>query len=513
MSEYPVSPVSTKKSLARLFAVGLPVLALLLIYGAGIILMPVTVLKNYQARDCAGVLSLHKIYANVYPAFVEDTSLSLYVKECGSYMAATSAAEKGTARQAYDAYQAYVSAYPNGLYAKEAREQSGRALLNIANDQVEQKQYDQALVTLNQIVSEYAELPTATEALTLIPSVYTASGTELREAGNFEQAERVFNDFQRWAQSNQKPDHISHVQTEMVQTYLKWGLSYLDQKRFEDALAKLELAVAIDPQSQFDSAAQVKDTQGQVYINWGNDLLEQGNFEMAIQKFDRAVSVAGTDDPEATDALTNGHIRWASDLQTKDDFRAALKELGIAQEKAVSDGMKQLVESAFQETYLAFANSSAPQARNAMKDAPKQVCEKHKQPDLPIFGLNKDSIRFAIYGVEDKLSENVVAKTPGEMHYIACVETANQTVETRWIRQIILQTSRGYYYVRVQQFRVETIWNVNLIQSDTGQIVAQTTLQGGTPPPFPVGEDDSGNYFYGPPPMDELVQWMQSVTN
>src|SRR5215216_7336694 len=288
MSENPVIPANTKKSRTKLFAVGLPILALLLIYGAGIILMPVAVLKNYQARDCAGVLSLHKVYANIYPAFVEDISLFPYVKECDSYLSATNAEAKGTARAAYDAYQAYLSAYPNGLYAKGAREHSGMALLSVADAQVDEKQYDAALATLNQIISEYAELPTATEAVKFTPSVYTASGTELREAGNFEQAQRVFNDFQGWAQNNQQNEHFSHAQNELAQTYLKWGLSYLDQKQFENALAKLEQAVAVDPQSQFESTTQVKASQRQVYIDWGNDLLEQSDFETAIQKFERS---------------------------------------------------------------------------------------------------------------------------------------------------------------------------------------------------------------------------------
>ena len=287
MSENRVSPVNTKKSRIKLFAVGLPILALLLIYGAAIILMPVAVLKNYQARDCAGLLTLYKVYADIYPAFVEDASLTPYVQECDSYLSATNTEAKGTAREAYAAYQAYLSAYPNGLYAKGAREHSGTALLSVANAQVDEKQYDAALATLNQIISDYTELPTATEAVTLIPSVYTVSGTELREAGDFEQAERVFNDFQGWARRNQQTEHISHAQNELEQTYLKWGLLYLDQKQFENALAKLEQAAAVDPQSQFESTTQVKASQRQVYIDWGNDLLEQSDFETAIQKFER----------------------------------------------------------------------------------------------------------------------------------------------------------------------------------------------------------------------------------
>ena len=510
MSENPVSSVSTKKSLARLLAVGLPVLALLLIYGAGIILMPVTVLKNYQARDCARVLSLHKIYANMYPAFVEDNSLSPYVEECDSYLAATGTEQIGIAREAYDAYTAYLAAYPSGLYAKEAREHSGTALLSIANAQVEQKQYDAELVTLNQIVSAYAELPTATEAWTLIPTVYDASGTDLREAGNFEQAERVFIDFQGWAQSHQKSEHASHAQSELVQTYLKWGMSYLDQKQFEDALAKLQLAVAADPQSEFDSAIQVKATQGQIYINWGNDLLEQGDFEMAIQKFARAVSVADANDPDAADAVANGHIQWASDLQTKEDFRGALKELKIAQEKSITDGMKQLVETAFKETYLALSMSTGSQAKHAMNEALQTICEKHKKPDLPILGLNADSIQFGIYGTEPEQFASVAAETAGEVHFVACVKDEQRKLDRRG-KYVYIKVPNGYQVIPIEVwYRIQIVWTITIRDSKTGEELATKVFEGGRPPQF-SGKGASSDLLGPPPSIDTVIQWMQSV--
>ncbi len=509
MSENPVSPIRTKKSRTRLLAVGLPLLALLLLYGAGIILMPVAILKNYQARDCAGVLALHKVYANIYPAFVEDASLSPYVKECASYSAAISAEEKGNARQAYDAYQAYLSAYPNGLYPKDAREHSGTALFQIANEQVDQKQYDAALATLNQIVSNYAEVPSASEAWTLIPSVYTSSGTDLREAGNFEQAEQVFSDFQDWALGNQQTEHISHAQSELVQTYWKWGLSYLDQKQYEAALAKLELAVAADPQSKLESAAEVKASQRKVYIDWGNDLLKQGNFEAAIQKYEQAISVASPNDPNATDALANGYIQWASDLQSKEDFMGAIEKLNVAKQAASTDSIKQLVDKAFQETYLAFSKSSGEQARRAMKLTVRAVCENKKKPDLPIFGLDQDSIRIALYGIDAQLPEELIAQTPAQLHYVTCVDVENITVETRGFP--ISKPVGRFWKVRIViQKRVQINWKVSLLEIDSNKEYSNL-LEGSNPPSFALVDDD--DVFEGKPPsIDLLVEWIQSVS-
>jgi tetratricopeptide (TPR) repeat protein len=385
-------------------------------------------------------------------------------------------------------------------------------LLNLTREQMDQKQYEEALANLNQLISGYSNTGSSTEAWSLLPSTYVTWGTGLREAGDFERSEQVFNDLKAWSQNNQKIDSANEAQRELAQTYLAWALEFQLQKQYENALAKLDLAVSVDPQAQFDSAGQVKAGQSGVYVDWGNDLLEQKQFAVAIEKFELAISKTGESNTDAKDSLANGQIQWARDLSTNEDFQAALQHLQTAQETAASEGIKKSVETALQETYLAFSNSSGAQARQMMREVLKAVCQKRKAPDLPIFGLNKDTIRFGIYGVEDKLPESLVAKTPGEMHYIACVETANETVETRYIRKIVLQTSRGYYFIRAQQFRVQILWNVNLIQTDTGKSVAETSLKGEIPPPFPGVEDDSGNYFYGPAPMEELSQWLQDVT-
>ena len=513
MSEIAVLPARPQTSRWKAFLLSLSVVLLLFVYAAGIIALPMTILVNYRDKDCNFVLRLNKMYRSMYPRFIQDTTLTMPVRECESFVQAASDEEKGSWRDAYDAYQAYSTTYPGGLFAAEVHEHSALVLLSLVKEQIDQTKYEEALANLNLLISNYSNTSPSTEAWNLFPSTFTSWGTGLRDAGNFERSEQVFNDFKTWSQNNQKTDSATDVQRELAQTYLAWALDFQSQKQYENALAKFDLAISADPQSQFDSARQVKAGQSKVYVEWGNDLLEQEQFPAAIEKFKLAISKSeGTNDEGAGDALANGYIQWAHDLSTDEDFEGALENLKPAKEAAVSDGMKKSVETALQETYLAFSNSSGPQARQAMKEALKTVCEKHKAPILPIFGLNKDSIRFGIYGVEDKLPENLAAKTPGEMHYIACVETANETVEIRYIRKIVLQTARGYYWIRVQQFRVQILWNVDLIQTDTGKSFAETSLKGGTPPPFPGGEDDSGNYFYGPSPMEELVKWLQSVT-
>jgi tetratricopeptide (TPR) repeat protein len=511
MSETTAAPVTPKKSRTKILPIALSALLLLLLYGAGVIVMPIWILFNVQHRNCDSVLSLNSIYAAIYPAFLRDETVPAPVKECKAYTSAVANEEQNLWNDAYSAYQDYSAAYPNGMYTKETHEHSGIVLMNIANDQIEQANYEEALKDLNLVVTDFDDTSASAEAWTDIPSVYTSWGSDLRDTKNFERSEQVLNDFKAWSESNQKTNFTVDAKRELAQTYLDWGSSLGSEKQFEGALAVFEKAVSVDSKSEFESAAQVRSGQRKVYIDWGNDLLTQKQYSAAIEKYDLAVSRAdGDKDDGAREALINAHIQWAREFNAAEDFHSALDQLNTAKNSAITDGLKQSVDAAFGETYLAFSKSTGPQARQAMKDALKTICQKHKKPELPIFGLNEDSVRVGFYGADGQLPEDLVATTPGEMHYVACVEVLNHTVESRYQRVIVDRTSWGYYYRLVQQFRAEVVWEIKLLQTDSMKDVADTTLTGGTPPPFPDG--GAGGYFYGPPPtIQQLSRWLESV--
>lgn len=513
MSEIAKTLINFPKVHTKLFIVALSVMALLLVYGLGIIVLPMSILYGYQNKNCELAFSLNTAYTNLYPGFIQDGTTQGPVSECTAYTLATSHEEAGNWQDAYDSYQVYSSTYPNGLYANEASEHSAVVLLRLTRNQIEQKTYPEALTNLNLIVADFSEAGASAEAWTLFPSVYTSWGTSLRESSDFEKSEQVFNEFTTWSQNNQKTDLEADAQRELMQTYLDWGLALQSQKEFESALAKLDLAEAASSKSGSDSLVQVKTGQSGVYIEWGNDLLEQGEYSAAIERFNLAISKSGENNT-ARDALANGYIHWANSLSAEEDFLAALAQLEIAQKSALTEEMKQSVEFAFRETYLAFSNSTGTQARLAMREAFELVCNRNKKPTLPIFGLNKDLVRVGIYGADDaRLPESLAARTPGEMHYIACIEEENRTIDSRSQRSIVLRTSRGYYYTIVDQFRAQVIWNIELLTTDTVdtlESVAEKTFTGGTPPPFPATAE--GTYFYGSPPtIEELTEWLESV--
>src|SRR5262245_13684864 len=116
MSENVAVPLSPKKPRTRMLVIGLSALILLLIYGAGVIVLPITILYNVQNRHCNSVLSLDGIYTKLYPAFLRDETVPAPVKECKAYTRALSNEEKELWPEAYAGYQDYSSTYPKGMY-------------------------------------------------------------------------------------------------------------------------------------------------------------------------------------------------------------------------------------------------------------------------------------------------------------------------------------------------------------------------------------------------------------
>jgi tetratricopeptide (TPR) repeat protein len=148
------------------------------------------------------------------------------VEECKAYTRAVSTEEKKNWQEAYDAYQAYLDTYPNGLYVTESHEHSATALLNIAKTQTEAGRHQEAISSLDLVLSSYSDTDAYADALTLIPSTYQTWEADLREIGDFENAIQVLNTFKTWSQNNQNSDAALKAQSELAETYLEWGMSF-----------------------------------------------------------------------------------------------------------------------------------------------------------------------------------------------------------------------------------------------------------------------------------------------
>jgi hypothetical protein len=250
-----------------------------------------------------------------------------------------------------------------------------------------------------------------------------------------------------------------------------------------------------------------------VYVEWGNELLEQDQVPEALEKFGNAVSLAdGGEDNGARDALANGYLHWASDLSADEDFFEALENLETAQESARTEEMKQAVQVVLQETYLAFSASTGRQARQVIGEALVSVCKENDTPEYPIFGLDEETVRVGLFGVEDQLPEDLAATTPGEMHYVACVQVERRVLEVdgsyAWFRG-----PAGIFRVTLDEVRrIQVFWTITVRVIGTGKILGTTTFEGGPPPPFPKGGVSGGGDLEGSPPHQDAVRkWLLSI--
>ncbi len=444
---------------------------------------------------------------------MQDGTLPASVNECRSYLTASSYEEAVDWWAAYDAYQAYSSTYPDGLFAAQAHEHGALALMNLAREEIQGGQYKEALDGLERIVSDFADTDISAEAWMMIPSTYVSWGSDLQDEGQFEQAEQAFYRFKIWSQNNQKPDLEKDAQRELARLYVDWGLSIQSQKQYENALAKFDQAIAADPQSEFDSTEDAKTGKRSLFVEWGNELLEQNQLSAAMEKFENAVSLADDEeDSGAGDALANGHLHWASNLSADEDFFGALEHLEIGQTAARTDDMKQALDAGLQEAYFAFSKSTGRQAKQVVRDALVTVCNENDIPEYPIFGLDKDSVRIGLFGVEGQLLEDLAARTPAEMHYVACVRVERRVLEVdgsyAWFRG-----PAGIFRVTLDEVRrIQVYWTITVREIGTGKILGTETFEGSPPPPFPKGGASGGGDLEGsPPPQEALRKWLLSI--
>jgi tetratricopeptide (TPR) repeat protein len=442
----------------------------------------------------------------MYPAFMMDVNTLDSIRECAVYTLAITNAEKKSWRDSYNAFQVYSETYPQGLFITEAHEKGAEALTGLANAELTEKKYPQAVIDLNLILNKYGDTKSAPKADELFPQLYASWGGELRTGGDFTRAEQVFTEYQGWANTRNKSEAVSSASQELAQTYLDWALALQAQKKFEEAKSKLDSAVTTDPTPQAASgpAQQATASLPQLYIQWGDYLVTQNDFEGAFELYNTALTLNSGDQSVAKDASANGYLKWADSLVAGEDFLGALKQADHAQENAATDSMKKNVEDARIKIYLAFSKSNGKQAQQAMQDAIKWVCEQHEAPKLPIFGLDPDHKLAGLYGLDQKLPAEVTAKTPGEMHYVVCVDE---------VVSKIIQYVNFYGY---EMFRIRESWSISLRETATGRLVENHIEDGKDPVALPtepgaIVQGGRIQRYFGRPDMSNLITWLITV--
>ena len=185
MSELSESAKPDKKRFIRLLVPIIVILLLLLVYGSGIFILPIAILSSYKGGNCNTVLSLDNFYTTIYPAFIEDKTLTQPAMECAVYSLANRQEGDSDWQEALNSYEVYSASYPNGIFVAKAHEHSALMLVNLAKEQADAKNFSQAVSNLNNVLTKYAGTDAAASAIDLYPEMYISWGVGLRTAGEF----------------------------------------------------------------------------------------------------------------------------------------------------------------------------------------------------------------------------------------------------------------------------------------------------------------------------------------
>ena len=490
------------------------VLILLLVYAGGYFVFPGTIQSAYQANNCESVLSRADLYARLYPFADSQTDVSQAVQECAVYTLAVMHESKSAWRDAYLAFTVYAQSYSDGRFSDEVHERTASVLMRLAREQITEKKYAEALQNIDLVLSDFSDTKLAQEAEGSKFDLFMRWGADLRETGNYAEAEAIFVQ----VQENAAPETARSAQLELAQTYLAWGLDLGSQKNFVDAKMKLDLAVSADPGG--GPSGEVNATLQKLFAQWGDHLIDQGDYGNAMGHYETAAALTRDEDPaSASEIIVGGYLHWSAALSKNEDFLGALVVLDFAQEAAATDEARARIDTARSDLFLAFSESDGAQARKAMLDAAKSVCRHHIPPRLPIFGLDAENVRALVDGAEGELEATIAATTPGSMHYVACVQEESKVAGTavHAVSSSVFDPNPPYSTVQVLYKSIQYLWNVTLRKVDSGDEAQTTIVDGGEPPRLPSTPREiyegatSPNYYGEKPEFSALADWLETA--
>jgi tetratricopeptide (TPR) repeat protein len=484
-------------------------------YVAGSFILPNAIKLSYQNENCEQTLSLVARYTSLYSVFAVDKSIQDLAKECALYVLATESEEKQAWIDTYNAYQSYKQNYPQGILAHEADERSALALTGWIQDDMAAKKYGDALKNAILIQKSFGTTEAATHTNDTVAQVYAAWAKNLQKTGHFTEAEKTVKEFKGWAQSIKNEKYTQAAELELAQTYLAWGQTVQGQKQFEDAKLKFELAISTDPHPSAKSgpAVHAKAALPKLYAEWGDALISSDDFTDAMDRYQTSISLAEPDEQLIVkEKIFAAYLQWALSISNSGDFLGALKKVDDVEKNAgTTNENKKAIADAKAQIYLAFSQSTGPQAKQAMQDAAQAICDNRK-PSLPIFGTDSDKVQAVLYGLKGSLSEATTAKTPGSMHYVVCVEEKPKIIETKTFNHTLTN-----YTLTREVYE----WHITLWDMTKNTVITTTKISGGMPSAIPEFQGDtyvnllSGQqptHIYGSSPiLSDLEDWLLTI--
>ncbi len=412
----------------------------------------------FSERKCVEVAQ-QASFANSFPRAIFASFFSAYqqVEECQAKLALEHSVSVEDWPGAYTTIGNYLTAYPGGVFAEEMREQAGGIALSWAQSLVEKNDYGAAIQKLQLFLARY---PASTDA----PLV----------------SKMVLDD------------------------YLLWAKYAYEQKNYEGAVQNLK-TVSAHAQASPEQVQQANQSLVVVYVQWGKAEVASGALDEGLKHYDEAKTL----DPNLADydrLVNQANLFHADSLAAKGKFNEALAEVKAISDSAQSEESKPDAAAAQARIMDGYAHSKGLQAQEQMTAAATKACNKNKEPpELPIFALDTENIRFAFvvpFTVEPP--EGWLANTPAELHYVLCLDESQATVQSC--------AYTGGHTLR----RVRFTWALTVYDVVTGKSLKSTKLQGSAPPNCPARDiftiGASTKDVYGTrPPVQKIIDWLASL--
>jgi tetratricopeptide (TPR) repeat protein len=278
----------------------------------------------------------------------------------------------------------------------------------------------------------------------------------------------------------------------------------MDTKDYPGAEQYLKEALAYF-ETDAARAPKIREELVNVYVAWGDSQVAINNIDGAVKYYQQAADMS----QGAVDAnllIAKAYLKQALEIADKSDFNRALTKVSEVESTAQADNVKAEVATTRDAILEKYSESNSMQAADQITAVIPLVCN-GQRPELPIFGVDKNAVRTALFTtIIMPLPKELTAGTPGQLHYVTCVEEIEKEI----------QTCGPYVPGNGTLYRLRYDWAVTVYNVATGDILNSQTFSGGDPPAckkkelFNKGVKVKKSYG-SKPTVDQVAEWLMGL--
>lgn len=411
--------------------------------------------QAFAGQNCAEVVQ-QAAFVSFYPQGIFGPMLTGYdqLAECQVKLGVEQAVAAKDWGGAVALAQQYLSTYPSGTFAKDFATQAPEFLSTWSGELLASHNYGTGIEKLKLLLETYPDSPPAQTATETILKTYLLWAKDLTGKQNYKEAEPI----------------------------LLVALSY-----FKADPARSE---------------QIKQELVDLYVAWGDQQVQLGDIDNGTSAYKKAGEIS----PEKVDAellIARANLQRAIGISETKNFDKALDRVKEVSDAAQADNVKAEANAARETILNAYSFSNSPQAMEQLTAAITLACQ-GERPELPIFGLDTEKIRFGLNNAFATLPPDWAAGRPSELHYVLCVDETKEEIQT-------CKYTGAHFLIRMRY-----IWKITLYDMLTGDASISKSLKGADPgkcPPFAGFSSISAvSRSFGPrPSVEKIVEWLTQL--